>query len=246
MTEAPWIILTLRRTGGTSLTAFLSGISKFPSIEHEPFNVDRTLGQITRDFRENGDIPAMEKAVAEALEDRPNIKHCFEIIPIEITRALIEEAQRRGYHFMVLTRRNEARRLASLFLAISTGAWGSDHAQDIYPKIISGDLTPQAIDLSLIQKRVRIDYLSVGHTLSLLRNRGITYDWLVFEELYFGKTPIEKQAFDLATKLGIALDEDDPLFAEFSANEGQKSGSIAGYVENYDEAVKRLKTLCTQ
>ncbi len=244
MTEKPWIILTLRRTGGTSLTSFLSQISGFPSLEHEPFNVDRTLGGITRAFRENGDVAAMEGAVAAALEERPNIKHCVEIIPPEITRALIETCQARGYHFMVLTRRDEARRIASLLLAQTTGAWGPAAAARIYPRIISGEVTPDPIDPKKVRARVTTDFAALGRMLSMLRNRHIDPDWLVFEELYFGDTPIEDQARAIAARLGLDIAADDERLKAFASGGGQKSASIAGHVQGYEEAVKLLAELC--
>lgn len=245
MTEHPWLILTLRRTGGTSLTTFLSAASSFPTIEHEPFNVARTLGAITKAFRETDDTEAMTRAIRAALAHRPNIKHCIEIIPLELTRALIDICNDLGYRFIVMTRRDEARRLASLFLAVATGAWGPDAAEKIYPQIISGDLTPEPIDLKKLQHRVSTDFHSVGRTLSLLRNRNIDYPWLLFEELYFGDTPIEQQARTLATGLGIDIAADDPRLLAFAERDGQKSASIAAYVENYDEAVARLNKLCS-
>ena len=54
--EKPWIIMALRRTGGTSLTRFLSRVSAFPSLEPEPFNKYRMLGGITQAFRDTGDV----------------------------------------------------------------------------------------------------------------------------------------------------------------------------------------------
>lgn len=245
MTEKPWLILTLRRTGGTSLTTFLSAASSFPTIEHEPFNAARIFGHITRDFRETGDLEAMETAVRAALTQHPNIKHCVEIIPQEITRALIDACNDLGYHFIVMTRRDEGKRLASLFLAVATGAWGPEDAETIYPQIIAGDLTPDPIDLKNVQNRVKTDYYLVGRTLSLLRNRDIDYKWLLFEELYFGTTPIETQAHTLATGLGMDIAGDDQRLQAFVEGNGQKSSSIAPYVENYDKATTLLKALCS-
>lgn len=245
MTEKPWLILTLRRTGGTSLTTFLSAVSSFPTVEHEPFNTARIFGQITQDFRETGDLEHMEAAVRKALARRPNIKHCVEIIPQEITRALIDTCNDLGYHFIVMTRRDEGQRLASLFLAVATGAWGPADAEKIYPQIIAGDLIPDPIDLKNLQSRVKTDYYSVGRALSLLRNRKINYKWLLFEELYFGDTPIETQAGALAADLGMDITQDDERLQAFAEGSGQKSSSIAPYVENYDKAVTRLKALCS-
>lgn len=244
MTEKPWLILTLRRTGGTSLTGFLSSVSRFPTIEHEPFNVDRRFGAITTAFRGDGDVAAMEAAVGDAVADNPNIKHCIEIIPPEITRALIERAAAQDYRVMVLTRRDEARRIASLLLALATGAWGPREAAKIYPKIRAGELVPEAIDLKKVRARVSTDFFALGRTLAMLRNRRIDHDWLVFEELYFGDTPIESQARAIAARLGIEVAEDDARLAEFSAREGQKSAEIAAFVPGYEEAVTMLEKLC--
>jgi hypothetical protein len=244
MTEKPWLILTLRRTGGTSLTAFLSDISKFKTVEHEPFNSDRIFGPITTRFRQDGDLDAAEAAIREKLADRPNIKHCVEIIPTDITRILIDVCNGLGYKFIFLTRRDEGRRLASLFLAIATGAWGPKAAEEIYPKIMSGEVKPEPIDLKRVENRMRSDFYSIGRTLSLLRNRQIDYPWYLFEELYFGDTPIEEQAIAIAAGLGLEIDATDERLQAFAGQGGQKSSEIAPFVENYEEAVKRLKVLC--
>jgi len=245
MAEQPWLILTLRRTGGTSLTTFLSTASSFSTIEHEPFNPGRMLGHITNGFQNSDNIADMSAAVRQAVANRPNIKHCIEIIPTEITRALIDACQEQGYRFIVMTRRNEAKRLASLFLAISTGVWGPEDAMQIYPKIIAGTQTPPPIDLTRLRGRVRTDYYSVGRMLSMLRNRQIDYPWLLFEDLYFGDTPIREQALALARDLGITIGEDDDRLQAFAEKSGQKSSEIAPYVENYDTAVARLNKLCS-
>lgn len=244
MTEKPWLILTLRRTGGTSLTGFLGEVSQFPNIEHEPFNRDRIFGHITREFLETNDVAAMQDAVKEAVTDTPNIKHCVEIIPLELTRALIDTCQAKGYGFIVLTRRDEARRMLSLLLAISTGAWGPKMAADIYPKIIAGTRQAKPIDLQMVRSRVRQDYFTIGRTLSLLRHRQIDYQWLVFEELYLSDTRIETQARAIAAKLGIRIAENDPRLMTFSEQGGQKSGRIAQHIEGYDAAVALLEELC--
>jgi hypothetical protein len=245
MTEKPWLILTLRRTGGTSLTAFLSDISKFKTVQHEPFNADRIFGEITTRFRKDGDLVAAEAAIREKLASRPNLKHCVEIIPTDLTRILIDVCNELGYKFIVLTRRDEGRRLASLFLAVATGAWGPRAAAEIYPKIKSGDLKPEPVDLKRVENRVRTDFYSIGRTLSLLRNRQIDYPWYLFEELYFGETSIEEQAIAIAAGLGLEIDASDERLQAFAGQDGQKSSEIAPFVENYEAAVQRLEKLCS-
>ena len=243
--ERPWLILTLRRTGGTSLTTFLSSISSFPRIEHEPFNPERIFGGITRDFQNNPDIERMTAEVGAALADGPNIKHCVEVVPLEITRAIIDICNALGYQFIVLTRHDESRRISSLLLAQATGAWGPKEAKEIYPKIISGEVQPASIPLDTVRGRVTQDYFSIGRTLSLLRNRRIDPAWYLFEELYFGEEQITSQARVIAASLGIHIAEDDPRLQAFAQNESQKSASIGPYIPNFEKAEELLRRLCT-
>ncbi|MTH80097.1 hypothetical protein [Paracoccus aestuariivivens] len=242
--ERPWLILTLRRTGGTSLTTFLSTISTFPRIEHEPFNSERIFGGITRAFQETSDIERMTAEVRTALERRPNIKHCVEVVPLEITRAIIDTCHALGYHFIVLTRRDESRRLGSLLLAQATGAWGPKEAKEIYPQIISGAVKPAPIPLDKVRGRVTQDYYSIGRTLSLLRNRRIDPSWYLFEELYFGDESIATQARTIAANLGVDISMDDPRLQAFAQNESQRSSSIGPYIPNFDKAEALLRHLC--
>lgn len=244
MSEKPWLILTLRRTGGTSLTAFLSAVSGFPAVEHEPFNPDRVFGSVNKAFQVDEDAEGMTRSIRLALENKPNIKHCVEIVPLELTRALIDVCNELGYRFMVLTRRDEGSRLASLFLAMATDAWGPEAARKIYPQIIAGKKTPKPIDLKSVRNRVRADYFALGRTLSLLRHRQIDYPWYLFEELYFGDVALSDQARAIARDLGVTVAKDDARLLKLSESNGQKSQKIASYVENYDAMVTLLAKMC--
>ncbi len=44
----PFIIWTLQRTGGTNLTVRLVELSGLESFPHEPFNIERIHGHITK------------------------------------------------------------------------------------------------------------------------------------------------------------------------------------------------------
>jgi hypothetical protein len=244
MSERPWLILTLRRTGGTSLTSFLSTISGFPTVEHEPFNPDRAFGHINRAFQADEDAEAMTKSIRLALKDIPNIKHCVEVVPMELTRALIDIGNELGYRLMVLTRRDEAKRLASLFLAVATESWGPKAAQKNYPLIVAGEKIPTPIDMKSVRDRVRTDFFSIGRTLSLLRNRQIDYPWYLFEELYFGDVSLNEQVRGIADDLGLTIAEDDVRLLALSESSGQKSHEIAPYVENYGAMVVLLNKMC--
>lgn len=244
--SAPFVVITLRRTGGTSLMTFMSRVSEYETVQHEPFNVDRIWGSIVADFLHSKDEKSLKRSVQEVLANRPNIKHCVEIIPLEVTRVLIEECRNIGYTFFVLTRRNEVDRLMSLMLAHATGVWGGNEAKEIYPKIISGekDVPALSVDDAIVQARRDSSYL--GDILKLLRHRRIEYDWLVFEEIYKGERPLEDYARCIARKLGTSIGSSDPRLLELGEGSAQNSGRIEARVRNADLVRRRLEQVCLE
>lgn len=251
--ERPYLILTLRRTGGTSFMTFLADVSSFPSVQHEPFNADRLWGAVTQAFRQSGDAAALRADIEACLETRPNIKHCFEIVPPALTRALIEAAAARGYAFILLTRRDEASRLRSLFLAQATGAWGPAQAAERYPRIRSGEIVPEPVRADTVQRRVALDAAALGQTLLFLRNRRLAWDWVVFEELYApeirtsgteGDGGIAGRARAIAARLGIAVAADDPRLRAFAERPGQGSAAIEPFVPGFDRIRALLDEIC--
>ena len=234
MSERPYLILTLRRTGGTSLMSFLARVSSFPPLQHEPLNADRVWGPLTKAFRKTGDAAALEAALAQRLERRPNIKHCFEFLPYRITLALIEACAARDYAIFLLTRRDEASRLRSLVVAQATGAWGTQQAAEIYPRILAGEKSLAAVDLEAVRKRAAADAAALGMVLRFLRHRRIAHDWLLFEEIYARDGGIEARACEIATRIGLAVAADDPRLEAFAERAGQGSADILPFLPNAD------------
>ncbi|EIE51111.1 hypothetical protein AL036_15750 [Salipiger aestuarii] len=248
MPERPWLILTLRRTGGTSLTAFLAEISPFPSIEHEPFNIDRTFGHVTRAFRDSGDAEALRAGIDAALGDdpaqRPNIKHCFDVVPPALTAELIRACAARGYAVLLYTRGDEARRLRSLFLALSTGAWGGVEARRIYPEIRAGRLQPKPIDPVNVRRRVTEDRYRLARVIRQLDQDGIAHSRRRFEDIYGPGKSAPDEARRLAAELGTRVAPDARALRWFDASQKQGSEDIAGHVPGYPQAVALLDKLC--
>lgn len=77
---------------------------------------------MVKKFREDKDLEALEVSIDLLLEKQVNIKHCVEVVPFALTKVLIKCAMKHGYFFIDLSRRNNIRRLRSLFMAISTEA----------------------------------------------------------------------------------------------------------------------------
>lgn len=244
MTERPYLILTLRRTGGTSFMGFLSAVSAFPVAQHEPFNPERVWGAVTQAFRKTGDAVAMRAAVEACVAQRPNIKHCVEIMPAALTRALIEACAAQGYAFFLLTRRDEASRLRSLFLAQATEAWGPSQAARRYPQIKAGEIVPKPVKTEAVERRIATDAAALGQTLVLLRNRQIAWDWLVFEELYAPDGQVAERARAIAAGLGITVAADDARLQAFAERQGQGSGEIEPFVPGFAEIRALLNDAC--
>ena len=240
MTEKPYVIFTLRRTGGTSLTGFLTKVSHFPSSQHEPLNKDRVWGYIAQDYAKTGDAATMEAALLNVLKPRPNIKHCIEICHPAITRSLITQTAALGYKTFVLTRRDEVGRQLSLALSKVTGAWGPEQAAKIYPLIISGEKQLPPLDLVKPLRQVNHDAVALGRTLTQLRNQQVPFEWLVFEELYKGDIPIETHARNIAAQLGITIAADDPRLNNFGERGAQGSRAIEPYVVGLAKLRKAL------
>lgn len=244
MTPRPHVILTLRRTGGTTLTTLLQAISPFPKVQHEPLNPGRAWGTISRAFSESGDLEAVQTALAAKLARRPNIKHCIETVPPHVTRLLIEACAERDYAVFLLTRRNEASRIRSLFLAQATGAWGARQAAEIYPRILSSEIRLAPVRLKSVEQRLAKDAAALGQVLRFLRHRRIDHDWLLFEEIYADDGAMGPRIRAIAARTGIDLATDDPRLQDLAVGAGQRSGDILPFLPNSRDLDRLLDTLC--
>ena len=240
MHAKPHIILTQRRTGGTSLTAFLGEISHFPTCQHEPLNKTRIWKHIGLRYAETGDEAEMRAALAEFLEPRQNIKHCVELCHPAITRELIAQTAARDYQILVLTRRDEVSRQISVALAKLTGAWGPEDVVNIYPQILSGARKLPPLNVPEILRNLDHDMMALARTIIQMRNQGVTSHWLVFEELFKGATPIETQARHIAEQIGVNVAADDKRLARFSEQRGQGSSNIEPYVAGLEKLRQEL------
>jgi hypothetical protein len=241
--ERPFIIYTLRRTGGTSLTSFMATISKFPSVEHEPFNRERRWGAISEAALQGQDRAALRRLIEEALALRPNIKHCVEVVPMTVTRELITLCAELGYAQFVLHRRQEKDRLMSLYLALATGAWGAKEAAEIYPRLRSGALQPLPMDLAKVGERVQTDAARMGETLMRLRAAGVDFGWLLFEEIYADPGATVAAALGIAGRMGLQLTDQDPRLSVFARTLGQGSGEVFDLVPQAAELKRVLDRL---
>lgn len=143
----PYVIWTMRRTGGTTLASLLSVLSEHPGVQHEPFNAERVFGHISQAFLANGDLEQLRSDLMDCLAPRPVIKHCYELTSEAFNRVFLEVTSQLGYRHIVLDRRSEVDRIVSLELAYLTGAWGGEGAKKFYPAIEAGEVVLEPINL---------------------------------------------------------------------------------------------------
>lgn len=241
--EKPYLILTMRRTGGTSLMSFLGKVSAFSSIQHEPFNKKRIWNHLKTAYVDRYDSDDFSEALNGVLRKRPNIKHCIELVPLELTTALIRACAERGYRVFVLSRRNEAARLRSLFLAQATGVWGKDKAEKIYPEIIAGKVALPPVNLKMVKKRARRDGEVITAVRDVLDAQKIAYTELVFEDIYAKDGGLADRARGIAARLGIEVASDSPALDRLASSANNASAEIFCLLPNADEFEAVLKMI---
>lgn len=160
----PFIIWTLQRTGGTNLArrlfenshlledakeknpghALLADIYTYWEL-HEPFNYGkkvRAFGPVTVEWVERRDIDKLNQSMDEICSMGLPIKHCVEMLPWEVTEALLRASCRHGYRHIFLYRKKVVNRLLSLHFANSSGIWGPElkNQKELTDKIFSEPL----------------------------------------------------------------------------------------------------------
>jgi len=179
--QSPFIIWTWRRAGGTNLAQALFDFSKFDSLEHEPFNIDRTLGFIQNNYKNDRDLDKVRCAIKDLLVRKPLIKHCLEIIPTEINQILMEESINAGYKHLFLYRDEAVNRLLSLNYAQCTDIWGKEHKKS---KKVNKDVFTRTINVSKLINHEKHSRGSLTSIFNQLLTRNQTPLSISFERLY--------------------------------------------------------------
>jgi capsular polysaccharide transport system permease protein len=123
----PFILWTLRHTGGDGLVGVLAAMSESGSAGHEVRDVitvtgDDGTGDGTRD------APAWSMRLEALVSERAPIRHRYDAHPLAVTLEVVDALTRADrYRHVLLRRRDEASRLFSHFVAQATGA-GTDEA----------------------------------------------------------------------------------------------------------------------
>lgn len=246
--EAPILIWTFRRTGGTSLRGILFWLTKRGSFQDEAFNDDpeRELGSITQAFRKTGDDVLLRLSIRNALDSARNLKHCIDAVPFRLSSVLLDEALSRGYRNVILLRLNEVDRQISLDMARRTGAWGPDEARVLYQAVREGRRSLPPLNVQLMRVQAEADAALLGKLIRLFMTARQEPNIVFFEDLYTGDVATRYQAFrKLAVSVGIpnAHNLADEVFRTAAVDSSQGSASMFSYLSNYDDAVAVLKQI---
>lgn len=180
----PYVIWTMRRTGGTTLATLLSTLSEYTGTQHEPFNQERVFGHIYQGFAQSGDADKLRADLRKCLEKRPLIKHCHELMSHRFNALFLEVTTALGYRHIVLERRNETDRIVSLELAYLTGAWGGQDAKTIYPAIEAGEVTLAPMDIDRALRQMRLCNTRRRELASMITTADLASFVVYFEDVY--------------------------------------------------------------
>lgn len=242
----PYVIWTMRRTGGTTLATLLSTLTEHPGVPHEPFNTDRKFGHVTQAFLENRNKKQLRAALQEGLAQRPVIKHCHELIGPVFNATLMQVTTELGYRHIVLDRRRETDRIISLELAQLTGAWGSDAAKKIYPAIETGEVMLEPMNLKHAVHQLHLCHQRRLELAKLMRKLRPAPFVVYFEDVYTDPDAGRALIARLLAFLGIAPEdhaEYDQLVEDALLLRGQNTARIVQAVPNFDAAVTELDSL---
>lgn len=176
--NAPLIIWTLQRTGGTNLTAHLVQRSGLPAVPHEPFNGDRNWGYVAQNWQRDQDEAALATAMREICARPTVIKHCVENVPSAVNQALARASVQSGFKHFFLYRRDPLDRLLSLHFANVTGVWGPG------VKPTAEMLAQQVLPVERLVAHERRCSGELTALWRLLRELGVQPHALAFEDLY--------------------------------------------------------------
>ncbi len=240
---APFIVWTLRRTGGTTLNNLLLDASPFTVGLHEPFNHDREFGWVSKAYGETENLDELRQNVGSVLDAFPLFKTAFEMQAIAINKTILLEATARGYRHIILDRKAEVDRLLSLELARVTGGWGKLDAERIYSEYTSGSATMDSFDIEWL-----VDHLAYCRKMRLslqqiMIEAGVTPKVVYFEDIYLNHAAGRAIIDDLVAFVGLQPDEIEGYAQTVSdalTYMGQNSARMMDLVPNITVARDRL------
>jgi LPS sulfotransferase NodH len=244
----PFIIWTMQRTGGTSLTELLMAMSEHKSVDHEPFNWrrdPRCFAPVSRAWAETQNRRELRASLAKIFAEGCLIKHCYEFHLPSFNRNLVQAAAEfPEYRHIHLLRRDELGRLTSKFIAQANGTWFREYGSKVYNEIRAGRRRLAPLPVEQVVEQYNHAREAADQMRRMLKNNGVVFRPLFYEELFVGGR--EKRLGRLALLLqflgfeGDAIDRHRPLIDEKIFKSGQNTASVLRFVPNLDKVVEAV------
>jgi hypothetical protein len=214
------------------------------NVLQEPFNRERIYGNITRNFDEKKDKESLKLSIMDLLEKKINVKHCVEVVPIEIALSLVECGAKFNYKFIFLYRHNSIDRLLSYFFAKNTGIWGPGKIG--YLNEIDETVLKIKIPIQELYEREKMCRNRIQKTWDKCVELNVSNRVLTFENLYNSDIEeFKKYVIDMINFLNVKVGESDLSdFVEQLRNKGnQKTKSKYSNFSGIEELYERLSML---
>ncbi len=211
--------------------SLIEKLSPCESVQHEPFNVDRVYGKVSRNYQENFDFKQLADDIQGIVALRVNIKHCIELVPVPVTMELVEAAPKEGYRIVLWNRENQFLRVVSLFLAEQTGMWENNGRDRLARKLTAGLASTQPIPPAAFLKQSRNDATMWNNTIGFLEQTGIPFAYGTYENIY-QPNPNKDHLISLLTQLGIVVAPDHPRIRAFVSARPERPSEIAESIPN--------------
>ena len=231
MKDRNFAVWTMQRTGGTTFTTLLDAMHPRPAV-HEPFNGRHARSEFAEDIAliENGQMGRHFPAY--------NIKHCYEYSDDTFNERLFGLLDRAGYFSVFLEREDHLARIESLALAELTGAYGVTRSADLYPRIESGELVLEEIDIPRMIRHLKRSLSNSRHVRAMLAEAD--YPVVSYEQIFSGSPDaIESRILkikDTMIAAGVAMDNTTEEYRDlkdrYIRERHQNSRSISSFVPN--------------
>jgi hypothetical protein len=239
----PFLIWTVQRTGGTSLTELLMKMSEHQSADHEPFNwrrAPRQFSHITQKWVETKNDAGLAKSLQqEVFAQRFLIKHCYELHGTRFAARLLKAAAQTNYRHILLLRRDELSRLASKFIAEANGTWFKDHASRVYAGIAAQERAIAPLPVEDLIKHYEHCRGITDRLRTLFDQHQVEIREIWYEDIYVGEREtrlanlhalFEFLDFTPETIEAHRADIEEKIFRS-----GQNTGDIRPFVPNLEE-----------
>ncbi|HEV2299990.1 MAG TPA: class I SAM-dependent methyltransferase [Stellaceae bacterium] len=241
----PFIIWTMQRTGGTSLTDLLMEMSEHEPAEHEPFNRDRQFGQVTIAWGSTKDEAALRRALADILAQRYLIKHTYELRDMRLNLALMEAAGQ-SYRHIFLYRRDELSRLVSKFVAQANGTWfKGDYASTVYGRIQEGERRLAPLPVAKLVGAYRRSRAVTEEIRASFNGLDLSAFTVAYEDIYQGERAARlarlAEMFEFLGFSPEAVERHRASIEEKIFGGGQNTRAIAPHVPNLAQVIRAVR-----